>query len=428
MHYSVYVWPLLLSGAMLIVMAAYSLRFRDVPAATPFRSGVLLGALWAWSYALDVASDTLSGKYWAALFGFPAVAFLAVVWLAMALQYTGRGAWLTRQRLVLLLIIPAITSVVNATGGAHHLFRYNLRLAASGPFTTLLNDVGPWWWVFVGYTYALFLAVLFVLGRSLREAAPTRSRQTGLIMLGVILPLVTDMLFQAGITPFPGYDMAATMLFPAGALIGWALFRYRLFDIVPIARSTIIESMDDLVLVLDGHDRLLDLNAAAHQLLGPQTEEALGQSVDAILRPWPILLALYHGERSAGREVRLGDGAHERIYDVSVTPVYDREHRRAAQVLLLHDITPRVRAEEARAQVEREREVLITQLQEALANVRTLRGLVPICASCKRIRDDSGYWHQVEAYVRAHSEAEFSHGICPDCMRKLYPDYVSGED
>jgi DNA-binding NarL/FixJ family response regulator len=68
------------------------------------------------------------------------------------------------------------------------------------------------------------------------------------------------------------------------------------------------------------------------------------------------------------------------------------------------------------------------ELQEALAKVKTLRGLVPICASCKKIRDDQGYWQQVEVYVRQHSEAEFSHGLCPDCAKKLYPEFFDADD
>ncbi|SCY43459.1 hypothetical protein [Desulfoluna spongiiphila] len=59
------------------------------------------------------------------------------------------------------------------------------------------------------------------------------------------------------------------------------------------------------------------------------------------------------------------------------------------------------------------------ELQEALAEIRQLKGIIPICASCKKIRDDQGYWHQVEAYLSAHSEARFSHGICPACMDTL---------
>ena len=80
----------------------------------------------------------------------------------------------------------------------------------------------------------------------------------------------------------------------------------------------------------------------------------------------------------------------------------------------------------ARQQVEAERERLISELQEALTNVRTLRGLIPICSSCKKVRNDQGYWTQLETYLRQHTEAEFSHGLCVDCLRKLYPD-LSGE-
>lgn len=69
----------------------------------------------------------------------------------------------------------------------------------------------------------------------------------------------------------------------------------------------------------------------------------------------------------------------------------------------------------------------IAELQRAMAEIKTLRGIVPICASCKKIRDDHGYWKQVEVYVREHTEAEFSHGICPGCMKKLYPELAEAD-
>jgi len=71
------------------------------------------------------------------------------------------------------------------------------------------------------------------------------------------------------------------------------------------------------------------------------------------------------------------------------------------------------------------RETLIPDLQEALNRIKTLKGLLPICAACKKIRDDQGYWSHIESYIRQHSEAEFTHGICPSCAQKLYPkDYA----
>lgn len=81
-----------------------------------------------------------------------------------------------------------------------------------------------------------------------------------------------------------------------------------------------------------------------------------------------------------------------------------------------------------RKELEQEREGLIVQLQEALAQVKTLSGFLPICASCKKIRDDSGYWKQIEAYISAHADVTFSHGICPDCAQKLYGDFLDVEE
>jgi PAS domain S-box-containing protein len=73
-------------------------------------------------------------------------------------------------------------------------------------------------------------------------------------------------------------------------------------------------------------------------------------------------------------------------------------------------------------QLEKEKENLIIDLQKALAEVKRLSGFLPICASCKKIRDDKGYWQQVEEYIRDRSEAQFSHSICPDCLKKMYPE------
>ncbi len=95
---------------------------------------------------------------------------------------------------------------------------------------------------------------------------------------------------------------------------------------------------------------------------------------------------------------------------------YIADGRVAGFIGVARDISQRLRLEE-------ERESLIAELQQALASIRTLKGLLPICASCKKIRDDKGYWKQLEAYVSEHSEAVFTHAICPECARELYPEY-----
>ena len=76
----------------------------------------------------------------------------------------------------------------------------------------------------------------------------------------------------------------------------------------------------------------------------------------------------------------------------------------------------------ARQKAEQDKDAVIVELKEALQQVKTLGGLLPICANCKKIRDDKGYWLQVEEYIKFHSDVEFTHGICPECQEKLYPE------
>ncbi|MEJ2587553.1 MAG: HAMP domain-containing protein [Deltaproteobacteria bacterium] len=101
----------------------------------------------------------------------------------------------------------------------------------------------------------------------------------------------------------------------------------------------------------------------------------------------------------------------------------------AERTASLHEKNEQLTSEmEERKRIEEERENLIRELKDALSEVKKLSGLLPICANCKKIRDDKGYWNHVESYIKAHSEAEFSHGICPECAKKLYPELSLYED
>jgi C4-dicarboxylate-specific signal transduction histidine kinase len=101
----------------------------------------------------------------------------------------------------------------------------------------------------------------------------------------------------------------------------------------------------------------------------------------------------------------------------------ERVQRRTRELSKTNEDLTREVAE--RKRVEEEREKVISQLQLVLAHVKKLSGLLPICASCKKIRDDRGYWLQVEEYIHDHSEAQFSHGLCPECAKKLYPEFFA---
>jgi PAS domain S-box-containing protein len=103
------------------------------------------------------------------------------------------------------------------------------------------------------------------------------------------------------------------------------------------------------------------------------------------------------------------------VVEVSASNVTSRTGELVGRMASFVDITKR-------KEIEADREKLIGKLQDALTKIKTLRGIIPICASCKKIRDDKGYWNELENYIREHSEADFSHGICPECVKELYPE------
>ncbi len=104
-------------------------------------------------------------------------------------------------------------------------------------------------------------------------------------------------------------------------------------------------------------------------------------------------------------------------FEVKLKRMMDISGKFSGTIVILNNITER-------RQAEQEKTELISELQCSMAEIKKLSGFIPICSSCKKIRDDKGYWQQVEQYVSERSEAQFSHGICPDCMKKLYPEFA----
>jgi PAS domain S-box-containing protein len=157
--------------------------------------------------------------------------------------------------------------------------------------------------------------------------------------------------------------------------------------------------------IVDNDDDQMQVQHVMHMTINPE------QFVDKVVYLYS------HPDETSRDEVELTDGT---VLDRYSAPVLGKDGKNYGRIWAFRDITERRRAEE-------ERERLISELKEALSKVKTLSGLLPICAACKKIRDDKGYWNQIEIYLRDHSEAEFTHGLCPDCGKKLYPGYYKDE-
>jgi PAS domain S-box-containing protein len=189
--------------------------------------------------------------------------------------------------------------------------------------------------------------------------------------------------------------------------------------------AAIVDSAEDAIIGKTMDGTITTWNAGAEHLYGYTAAEAIGQ-------PTSIIVPEFRRQESAdllnklqqGQSVDQLETARIRkdgtLLDVciSMSPIRDGQGRIIGASSIAYDVTERKR-------MEAERTHLIAHLNDMLSKVKTLSGLLPICASCKNIRDDRGYWQKVETFVREHSEAEFSHSICPECMERLYPEYAS---
>ncbi|HEX3625533.1 MAG TPA: PAS domain S-box protein [Verrucomicrobiae bacterium] len=181
--------------------------------------------------------------------------------------------------------------------------------------------------------------------------------------------------------------------------------------------AAIVESSDDAIYGVKLDGTVVSWNRAAERTFGFRAGEIIGRNV-SILFPDERLDELIdtmerikrgdHVGRSETARVRKGG----RLVPLSVTvsPMKNGDGKISGASVIARDITNRKREEQERIK-------LIQELTDALSRAKTLAGLLPICANCKRIRDDQGYWQQVEAYISRHSDVIFSHGTCPDCVK-----------
>ena len=188
---------------------------------------------------------------------------------------------------------------------------------------------------------------------------------------------------------------------------------------------SVVQTAKDAIILADASGNIIAWNRAAQTIFGYREEEVMGQ---------PLTMVMPERYRDAHRKgmARLQAGGEAHVIGTTVELHGLRKDGSEFPLELsigtwqatdgpfysgiIRDITERKRAEE-------ERERLIRELQEAMAEIKVLDGLLPICATCKKIRDDKGYWKQLEDYISDHSKATFTHGICADCARKIHPDW-----
>jgi PAS domain S-box-containing protein len=312
------------------------------------------------------------------------IAVVPVAWLTFALEYTGRQKWLTRRSIVGLLIVPLITSLIAVTN-VGDLMNGPVTMVEVGPFVSPDASFGPWFWVHAAYSYVLILTGTLLILRAFWRSSDLYRRQAGALLLGAVIPWISNVLVLLDLNPIRPLDLTS-MAFTVTAIIWvWALFRYRLLDIAPVARDVVFESMTDVVIVADAGQRVVDLNPAAQKEIGCSAAEAIGQLIERLLANWPDVIQHYRTSAEVQTEVvrPARDGVEQRYFDLRIAPITDRQQRLTGRLIVLRDITEG-RLMDALSASEKQMRRRAVQLQtvaevaRAITSERNLAELLPL--------------------------------------------------
>ena len=240
----------------------------------------------------------------------------------------------------LLAIVPTLFILLVLTDPFHHLLYPDPRLVIE-PFFSELTYTYTWLvYTFGLYSYIITIGgVIFLILKSPKDNQIQRM-QIAIISTGALIPILGTILGLTGIRLIPQRDPTPLFTALGNVVLAWGLFRYRVFEVLPFARETIVDNMEDLVLVLNAQDRVVDINKTAHRFLRLEGPNVIGSPVELVLKDWPGILAKFdHPENMSSEEYIVQDGIYYH-YDVKSTLLHDEKGDYKGRIFVARDVTP----------------------------------------------------------------------------------------
>ncbi len=392
-QYNHYVLALVIVAAMSAAIAFFAWRRRPASGAAALTWLMLAGSEWALVYAVEMASLNPPIKVLLSQVMYIGVVSVPTMWFILTVQYTGRKRWLTRRNLVLLMIMPLCTLLLVWTSGVndgHGLIWREIEIDTSVSPAIWDLTHGVFFWVYLAYSYLLVLSGSLLVFQSLIRSPKLYRGQAVALLIAALTPLAGNVLYVSGLVPFPGLDITPFAFALTGLAMAWALFYFRLLDVVPVAREAVIAGLADGVIVLDAQDRIVDLNPAAAQIIGHPVAEVIGQSAGHVLLGWGDEVGRYSDVTETREEIVLGTGEMQRTFDLRISPLSDRYGQLTGRLVFLHDITERRRIEE----VLRRRAVQLQAASEVARDAAAVSELDELLSrTVNLIRERFGFYH-----------------------------------
>jgi PAS domain S-box-containing protein len=333
---------LLVAGALLVTVAIVFVWRRRATTTIVGLLAVLLGAvLWSVCSALELSARDLAGReLWGDL-KYVGIVLLPPAYLAFVLQCSGHTRW-PRWAGPALALEPLAVLLVLASAGTHDLVRWYPEGASVA--TAKAAEAGLLFWPHLLYNTALVWVATALLVVTLGRMSGLYRRQSVLLVVAILMPILLNLLFNLRVGPFRQVDLTPFAFVLTTAVLVWGVYQFSLLDLRPVARSQIFRTISDPVLVLDPEGRVLDANPAAGRLVDRPPAEAVGQPVSELLPSWSatVTAALAAGVDQASEEVTR-DG---RIYDLAISALPDRQRQPGGHLVVARDVTERRQVEE----------------------------------------------------------------------------------
>jgi len=360
-----YVWLLLSTAGLYIVLAFAAWQRRSAIGAIWFALFLLSAAIWPLGYAFEVGSSTLRIKIFWIQVQYIGIVAMPPFWLAFALHYVGKESWLTRRTITTLAFGSFITLLFVWTNEIHHWVWTDFGLTK--PTEPLLRTLGPYYWFHIASSYSLlFFAVVLLIRQFVRSPYLYR-KQIFALLVGGMIPWCVNLLrvFDSELLGSIPLDLTPLVLALSSLPFTWSLFQFRFLDILPRAHNAIFQSIDDGVLVIDTSNRIVHINPAAQAIFTEVVPDAVGQPVSKLLGVELAQLPPLLQEKRESREFVLASSQGERSFEVRLLPLTMHNQRLNGQLVVLHDMT-------ARQAAESERDKSIKQLSENLFRTQAL--------------------------------------------------------
>lgn len=291
-------------------------------------------SLWAVTYGLELASTTLESMMFWIQIEYVGITLLPATWICFIVSFTGKHKWMTRRNLALVFSMPVITMIIVWTNSWHHLYYQSVSLAHSDSYILLALERGPWYYVFTAYFYLLLASGTILLLQRFKHADPIYRRQNAIILLAAFIPWLVNLLYLVGLRPHKHIDLTPYAFIVTSSLLAVGLLRFRLLNLIPIARDKIIEEMKTGMMVLDAQDIVIELNVEMRRILGRHAS-LIGEAFGSFLAGEVELNQKVAARINSSVVLRIND----RWYEVGVTSMFEKMTVYSGVILLFSDIT-----------------------------------------------------------------------------------------